>query len=416
MTTSVKLPLPPKLVPVFSKPLGSVRYRWAYGGRGSAKTRSFALMTAVFGYQKGASGESGVILCAREFMNSLEESSMEEVKQAIRSVDWLAAYYEIGEKYIRSKDGRISYAFAGLRHNLDSLKSKANIFLCWIDEAEGVSDMAYSKLLPTIRGHGSEVWVTWNPESEGSPTDVRFRRKPPKESDGIGCEMNYNDNPWFPKVLEGERLADQERLDQNMYAWIWEGAYLVNSERQVLAGKVTIKEFTPTKEFGDPYHGMDFGFAKDPTTAVRVYVHDDCLWVYQEAGKVGLDIDKTSQFIRERIPFIENFPVRADSARPETISYLQRHGIPKMVSVKKWSGSVDDGVMHLRGYREIIIHPQCQNTIRESRLYSYKIDKMGEILRAIEDNHNHYIDAIRYAITPFIKRRKQRTARVPTGR
>jgi phage terminase large subunit len=98
---TAKIQLPPKLIPVFS---GQARYRGAFGGRGSAKTRSFALMTAVRAYIAAKAGISGVILCGREYMNSLEDSSMEEVKQAIKSVDWLDDFFEIGEKFIRTRD------------------------------------------------------------------------------------------------------------------------------------------------------------------------------------------------------------------------------------------------------------------------------------------------------------------------
>ncbi|MDG6355960.1 phage terminase large subunit, partial [Glaesserella parasuis] len=105
----VQLNLPPKLIPVFTQQ--NVRYRGAYGGRGSAKTRTFAKMTAVVAYQWAMQGESGVILCGREFMNSLEDSSLEEIKQAIQSEAWLADFFEVGEKYVRTKCGRISYIF-----------------------------------------------------------------------------------------------------------------------------------------------------------------------------------------------------------------------------------------------------------------------------------------------------------------
>ena len=96
-------------------------------------------------------------------MNSLEDSSLEEIKQAIRSVDWLEHFYEVGDKYVRSKCGRIKFTFTGLDRNLDSLKSKARILLCWIDEAEAVKEEAYRKLIPTVREDDSEIWVTWNP-------------------------------------------------------------------------------------------------------------------------------------------------------------------------------------------------------------------------------------------------------------
>ncbi|WP_202115542.1 PBSX family phage terminase large subunit, partial [Glaesserella parasuis] len=186
-----QIEIPPKLIPVFTRQ--DVRYRGAYGGRGSAKTRTFAKMTAVVAYQWAMQGESGVILCGREFMNSLEDSSLEEIKQAIQSEPWLADFFDVGEKYVRTKCGRISYIFTGLRHNLDSIKSKARILLAWIDEAESVSEMAWRKLLPTVRESGSEIWLTWNPEKKGSATDLRFRQHQ-YESMAI-VEMNYSDNP-----------------------------------------------------------------------------------------------------------------------------------------------------------------------------------------------------------------------------
>ncbi len=402
--TTAKVELPPKLIPVFTKP--SVRYRGAYGGRGSGKTRSFALMTAIRGYQVGAAGAGGVILCAREYMNSLEESSLEEIKSAIRSVDWLADYYEIGEKYVRSKDGRIRYVFAGLRHNLDSIKSKAKIILCWVDEAESVSDVAWSKLLPTVREDASEVWVTWNPESPESATHKRFGT-----ADGVEyafTEMQYWDNPWFPEVLDVERKQDQRRLDPQRYAWIWEGAFLENSDKQVLAGKYRVEEFEPGAGWNGPYHGMDFGFAQDPTTAVRCWIHGDCLYVEQDCGRVGLELDETAEFVKRYMPDIAGHVVRADCARPESISYLKRHGLPAIEGASKWSGSVEDGIQHLRSYAEIIIHPRCEATLKEARLYSYKVDRLtGDVLPKVEDDNNHYIDAIRYALAPLIKGRGQ---------
>jgi len=216
--------LPEKLVPVFG---GDFRYRGAYGGRGSGKTRTFALMTAIKGYQWGMSGQAGQILCAREHLNSLDESSLEEIKSAIRSVDWLADYYEVGEKYIRSKDGKISYVFAGLRRNLDSIKSKARILVAWMDEAEPVSEEAWRKLIPTVREENSEIWVTWNPESTRSATNKRFREEPPENSNIV--ELNWRDNPWFPDVLDAERIADK-KVRPDVYDHIWEGSYIAAHE------------------------------------------------------------------------------------------------------------------------------------------------------------------------------------------
>ncbi|MCI2809378.1 PBSX family phage terminase large subunit [Eoetvoesiella caeni] len=405
--TTARIKLPPKLIPVFS---GLARYRGARGGRGSAKTRSFALMTAVRAYMFAEAGVSGVILCGREYMNSLEDSSMEEVKQAIRSEPWLDAYFDIGDKYIRTKNKRVAYAFAGLRHNLDSIKSKARILIAWIDEAENVSETAYIKLLPTVRENGSEVWITWNPEKDGSPTDQRFVKNPPPGSKIV--ELNYTDNPWFPDVLEQERLSDRDRLDDQTYAWIWDGAYRENSDAQILAGKYRVAEFSFEDAFDGPYFGLDWGFSQDPTAGVRCGIYDQRLYIEHEAGKVGLENDDIASFMIARLPGIELHVVRADSARPETISHVkskgkngQRANLPRIEGVEKWKGSVEDGIAHLRSYKEIIIHPRCKKTLHEARTYSYKVDRMtGDVLTDIVDANNHYIDATRYALGPLIKR------------
>lgn len=392
--------LPAVLVPVF---IGKARHRGAYGGRGSGKTHSFALMTAVRSYMFAEAKQSGVILCSREHLNSLDESSLEEVKQAIKSNEFLANYFEVGEKYVRTKNRLISYVFAGLRTNLDSVKSKAKILINWTDEADSVSEIAYRKLIPTIRAKGSENWVTWNPERKESPTDTRYRLKPSKSAKIV--EINHSDNPWFTDELEQQRLEDQELLDDNTYSWIWEGAYLENSNSQVLHGKVKVREFEPGKDWNGPYFGVDFGFAQDPTTGVKCWVFDNNLYVEHEGGKVGLELDDTAEFLSKKCPGIDTHVSRADSARPESISYLKRNGLHRMEGVKKWPGSVEDGITHLRSYKEIVIHPRCKETIKESRAYSYKVDKLTEEVQpTIVDAFNHYIDAIRYAINPLIQK------------
>lgn len=179
-------------------------------------------MAAIKGFQWSQAGESGVIVCGREFQNSLSDSSLAEVKAAIESEPWLAAAYDIGENYIRTRDRRIDFAFVGLRHNLDSIKSKARIRLLWVDEAEPVSEEAWAKAIPTVREEGSEIWLTWNPESERSATHKRFRVDPPARSKIV--EINWRDNPWFPAKLDRQRLEDFEKRPDS-YAHVWEGEF-----------------------------------------------------------------------------------------------------------------------------------------------------------------------------------------------
>ena len=157
-------------------------------------------MIALRGYIYGMAGESGILLCARQFMNSLDESSLDECKRSIEAHPFLAEYYDIGEKYIKSRDGRISFAFAGLDRNIASVKSKSRILICWVDEAEPVTDAAWSTLIPTLREEGedwnAELWVTWNSKRKKAAVEKRFRFA--KDPLIKVVSLNWRDNPKFP--------------------------------------------------------------------------------------------------------------------------------------------------------------------------------------------------------------------------
>jgi len=257
---AAQIALPPKLKSLF---IGPADVRGAHGGRGSAKTRSFAKMTAVRGFMFGESGESGIILCARQYMNSLDDSSLEEVKRAIEEEPFLSAYYDVGEKYIKSRDGRIDFAFAGLDRSIESVKSKGRILLCWVDEAEPVTAEAWSILIPTLREEGdgwnAELWVTWNPKRKNAAVESRFRHA----NDNLirVVEMNWRDNPRFPAKLERERQRDlASRPDQ--YDHIWEGAYV-----SVIEGAYYAKSLTQARA-----QGRIGRVAADPLMTIRLFV------------------------------------------------------------------------------------------------------------------------------------------------
>ena len=256
----VQVEIPQELIPVFD---GEADVRGAFGGRGSGKTRSFAKMAAVKGYIYGMAGISGILLCGRQYMNSLDDSSLEECKRAIKEEQFLSGYYDIGEKYIKSKDGRISFAFAGLDRSIQSIKSKGRILLCWVDEAEPVTEYAWSVLIPTLREEGedwnAELWVTWNPRRKGSPTDLRFRNSTDPRVKVV--QLNWRDNPKFPAMLERARQRDKrERPDS--YNHIWEGDY-----ETVVQGAYYASSLTKAKE-----EGRIGRVAADPLMTIRLFV------------------------------------------------------------------------------------------------------------------------------------------------
>lgn len=372
-------------------------------------------MAAIYGYKFAEAGRTGIILASREHLNSLEESSLSEIKEAIASEPWLADYYDVGEKYVRTKNRRVSFAFAGLRRNLDSIKSKAKILLNWTDEAESVSEAAWRKLIPTIRGANDlENWISYNPESPDSATHRRFIvNKPPR---CIVTDLNWRDNPWWKESgLEEERLYDQQ-YNADTYDHVWEGGFLTLTEAQVFFGKHRVEEFEPGSDWEGPYQGLDFGFRPDPLAALRCYIHDNKIWIRREAYKTNVEIDETVGFIGRNIPGFKDYAARADSAEPKTISYLSRNGLPRVEAVKKWPNSVQEGVRFIRGYECVVIHPDCPGTARDFRLYSHKVDKnTGDILPDFLDANNHGPDALRYALAPIIRGATKTKTTVATG-
>ncbi|MEB3269989.1 MAG: terminase large subunit, partial [Leptolyngbya sp.] len=237
-------------------------------------------------------------------------------------------------------------------------------------------------------------------------TDVVYQEfvAKPRENAYV-AQVNWRDNPWFPDVLDLER-REMLRTDPDTYEHIWEGGLWTKSDAQVLNGKWIVDEFLPGQDWDGPYYGADFGFAQDPTTLVELWIHNGRLFVFRESWAVRLELDATSDKWKRDCEGCDRFVIRADSARPESISYLKRHGIPRIVGASKWQGSVEDGIAHLRSYQQIVIHPRCAKAIEEARLWQYKSDPhTGDILPRLIDNHDHIWDAARYALAPLIKNR-----------
>lgn len=288
--STARIEIPDKLIPVFE---GEADVRGARGGRGSAKTRSFAKMVAVRGYMYGKTGVTGQLLCARQFMNSLEDSSLEECKRAIEDEPFLLEYYEIGDKYIKSRDGRIWFSFAGLDRNIASIKSKGRILICWVDEAEPVTDEAFSILIPTLREEGdgwnAELWVTWNPKRKNAAVEKRFRDSTDPRVKIV--ELNWRDNPKFPAKLERDRQRDKaERPDQ--YEHVWEGAF-----ESVVEGAYYAKSLTQAR-----LEGRISKVAADPLMTIRLFC---------DIGGTGAKADAFSiwaaQFIGKEIRVINYY-------------------------------------------------------------------------------------------------------------
>ena len=392
MTLNIKTPR-------WAKPLlNPKRYKGAKGGRGSGKSHFFAEMLV----------ESHILnpdcnsVCIREIQKSLKFSAKKLIEDKIRSMG-VSHLFDITLTEIRNKNGNGIIIFQGMQdHTSDSIKSLEGFDIAWCEESQSISKRSIELLLPTIRKKDSEVWFSWNPYMDNDPVETMINWN--KDEDSICIHVNYLENPFIDDILikEAER---HKRNKPDSFDHVWLGKYATKSDSQIFKDKYDIKDFIIDESFGNPLFGMDFGFANDPTTGIKVYIKNDILYISDEAYKVGLELDDTSMYLKSKIKDIEKYVICADCARPESISYLKRNGLPKIRGVKKWSGSVIDGIEFIKSFDKIIIHPKCENTISEFRLYSYKIDKRTDtILPDVEDSNNHIIDAIRYALEPIYKK------------
>lgn len=363
------------------------RYKGAHGGRGSGKSHFFAGLLVM-----RLAAEPGLrVVCLREVQRSIGESVKRLIEDKIEEFG-LQTLFEVTENEIRGPGGSLAI-FRGLQaHAAHNLKSLEGFDVAFVDEAQAVSQRSLDILTPTIRKPGSEIWFAWNPDNEDDPVDVFLRNDPPDGA--IVIEVNHDDNPWFPEELRADMERDRRR-DPDKAAHIWDGEYRGLSSARVFRNWRVEELQVPENVVW--FYGADWGFAEDPTAGVRFCMPDaETLYVSDEVYEVGVPVEATPALLMG-LPGASKWPMRADNARPETIDYCRRHGLPRIRAARKGKGSVEHGVSFLQGL-DIVISPRCPNVEREFRRYAYKTDKQtGAVLPVIVDANNHAIDAIRYA-------------------
>lgn len=392
----VDLQFPPVAASLFRKS----RYKCMYGGRGSSKSWSAARALILL------AAESKVrVLCTREFQNSIAESVHKLLSDQIRAMK-MQHKFEIQQQAITGANGS-EFIFLGIASNTEKLKSCEGIDIAWCEEAEHISERSWEILIPTIRQPGSEIWVTFNPDEESDPTYQRFVVNQPP--DCISVLVNWHDNPWFPDELRREKDY-LYRVDAESADHVWGGQCRRNASAQIFRNKYVVEAFEPPSDaeynsgrarWDGPYFGADWGFSNDPTVLVKCWLNGRRLMVEHEAWGVGVELDAIPALF-ERVPDARNNIIRADCSRPETISHIAGKGF-RVEACEKWSGSVEDGIAFLRSFEQIVVHPRCQHTIEEMRLYSYKRDRLtGEVRTEIVGRFDHCCDSIRYALGPLI--------------
>ncbi len=383
----------------FKPLLYPARYKGAHGGRGSAKSHFFAGLMV----EENIAGKLDCV-CLREMQKSLQFSVKKLLETKIQAMN-AGSYFEVQDKRILTKHGGV-IIFEGMQNQTaDSIKSLEGFDRAWFEEAQAASQKSLDMLRPTIRKDGSEMWFSWNPNKATDPIDALLRSEVPPPNSTV-IQVNYRDNPWLPDVLVQEIAYDQKR-DPDKFAHIWLGGYQKHSGARVF-NNWTVEEFdTPN---GATFRmGADWGFANDPSVLVRGFTEGRKLYVDYETWMIGCEIDQLPDLF-DRVPESRKWFITADSARPETVSYMRNHGYPKINPAIKGPGSLEDGVEFLKSF-DIVVHPRCQHVIDELSLYSYEMDPLTEqIIPKLKDKHNHTIDALRYACEALRRTAKAKPA------
>jgi len=399
----IKITLNKKLKP-FVKPN---RYKVAYGGRGSAKSWTIARMLLLRAMEKPIR-----VLCTREIQDSIKDSVHKLLKDQIDLLELKG--FIVQNDVIKHVNGS-EFLFKGLYTNLSKIKSFEGVDYCWIEEAESISSMSWEILDPTIRKPNSEIWISFNPRYENDIIYKTFILN--KRDNATVIKVNWQDNKYFPEELKKQK-DHMQRTDPDLYLHIWEGGLKRNTSELIFNNKWVVEDFETTKKtLTHFYYGADWGFSQDPNTLTRMYIgkHKDygnnCLFIdyeandrpYDEENKnTSLDTDKLYT-LWDTIPYVKENIIKADSARPETISYMCKQGY-NVVGAEKGKGSIEDGIEYIKSFDKVIIHPRCKNTIFEFGNYKFKVDaRSGQITNKIVDKYNHHIDSIRYALEDNMK-------------
>lgn len=371
--------------------LGPARFKGARGGRGAAKSWFVAdrlIEDSICSRQR--------IACLREYQTTIKDSSKRLIEDRI-TTHGLGPLFEVTETEIRGPHGSL-FVFKGLTAGVsrggtaESLKSLEGFTRAWVEEAQTISQRSIDLMTPTFRS-GSEMWFTWNPKRSDGPVERLFSANL-DDPDFVCVTVSYRDNPWFPEELRRDMERDRAR-DPDKYAHVWLGEFESHSEARVFKNwRVEAFDAPSDARF---YFGADWGFANDPSVLVRCYRVGRTLFIDYEAWKVGCQIEFLPALF-DTVPDARKWPIVADSARPETIDYMQRHGYPRIRGALKGVGSVEDGVEFMKSH-DIVVHPRCVHVIDELATYSWKVDpQTEEVLPVLADKKNHTIDSVRYAV------------------
>jgi phage terminase large subunit len=319
LTQSLQLPTARAFKPL----LGPARYKAAHGGRGSGKSHFFAdLLIEDSLYEKGLRS-----VCIREVQKSLKDSAKRLIEDKLGEHNLGEADgFKVFREVIQTPgDGVIT--FQGMQdHTAESIKSLEGFKRAWSEEAQTLSARSLSLLRPTIRADDSQLWFSWNPRRKNDPVDAMLRGQHLPTGATV-IRANWSDNPWFPKVLDRERL-DCLRDNPDQYDHIWEGGYA-----GVIDGAYYAKCIAEAKA-----KGRIGNVAADPLMTLRAFV---------DIGGTGARADAVSiwvaQFVAREIRVL-NYYEAVGQPLATHVAWLRANGYGNALIVLPHDGTTQDKV------------------------------------------------------------------------
>lgn len=378
------------------------RYKVVYGGRGKGATENIARALLVQGMQQRIP-----TLCTREFQASIQDSVHRVLANAIVA-EGMAEYYEVLQSTIRHRDNGTEFLFKGLKHNITEIKGLHGIKRVWCEEAENISNRSWEVLIPTIREDDSEIWVSFNTRNASDPTYERFVKNPPE--DAIVKKLSWRNNPFFPAVLEKERVSLRER-DIEAYNHIWEGEFDNRRSGCVFAkqiakaredGRITRVPYDPSCEV---FTAWDLGFGDSTAIWWLQFVGRELRWLeyYENNGEqldhyVRVIKSKPYNYIRDGhyLPHDGGH----GNIRGESVTHqLESMGVSNTVLSREQD--INPGIELLRQTLSYSVFDSngCAEGIRALENYGYEWDEDKQVFKKKprHDWASHGSSAARYA-------------------
>jgi phage terminase large subunit len=377
------------------------RFRVYYGGRGGGKSESVCRALLAIGMKNPIR-----VLCCREFQASIADSVHKLLSDIIRNYG-LEPFYEITQTTIRGKNGT-EFIFKGLKHNANEIKSMAGIDYCFVEEAEKVSNNSWELLIPTIRKEGSSITIVFNPKNISDPTYQRFVAT--KYDDALVQKVSWEDNPFFPEVLQKERLRLLE-VDPEAYEHVWQGNFDTRRSGAVYAkqlakareeGRITLVPYDPSSEV---FTAWDLGHGDATSIWWLQFVGRELRWLeyYENSG------EQLDHYVRVVKPKPYNYAKHGhflphdgahNNIRGESVS-RQLLGMGLSNTVLQRESDINPGIETLRQTLAFSVFDEkkCRDGIHALENYAYEWDEDRGVFKS-KPTHNwtsHAADSARYA-------------------